>query len=156
MPPTLHYSREFETLALGLPEYDDEGRSYELLIYPDARPGESTYRAIQWDCGDWHECLTKKQYKQRVADIVENETQEIADLWEAEQDQVVVIHDSHPVWALIPRWEAMIALDLFHPQPTLVRFTSRPLAPETLAKMDALRDRWMAEESAAMAAGDQR
>jgi len=152
----LNYNQEFDRWSLRDQKMNDDlDTNYELLIktsWQGKEDGWFDYRFFVWHAGEWFECVTRKDYEQRVQDIVDNEGKEVADLWETYQNHYEVVRDNHPVFALRRKWEAMMELELFFPAITLRQWPSKKLPKEYWDKVGAARDKWQQEEAAAMAA----
>lgn len=143
--PVLDFNREFGRWSLRLPRASGEA-SYEMLI--DVSVGEPhTYRFIRWSEGEWWEIVSAEQHAQRIQTIRENEGDAVADLWALEQEQELVLHDTHPVFALARHWDAMMQLELFQPAVTYREWKGRPMSPELSSRLDALRDEQMKNDA---------
>lgn len=139
--PMLAYSTEFDRWVLKFQgSQTDPEVSYEMLIqcaYQDEL-GWFSYRFVRWDMGEWVEMLTFEQFRERVANIRENEGDRVAEAWVAEQEQYEVISEAHPIFKLRAHWEAMMTLNLFFPAITMREWKGKPLHPELKAKLDAI------------------
>jgi hypothetical protein len=156
--PLLDYNQEFGRWCLRLSHpLSEEDASYEMMI--NVSWGDPhTYRFIKWVDGEWFEVCTKADYDQRVQDIAEHEGDAVAKLWALEQEQVIVVRDTHPVFALRAHWEAIMTLELLYPMVTLKEWHGKPMSADLRSRLDALRKaEWeaemkaMAEEEAAEA-----
>lgn len=143
--PTLSFSDEFGRWLL---RFNDEldgiehlERSYYMVI-DHSWDGECwyRYRFIAYFDGEWIELMTRKQYNAHVADIEENEGDEIARIWEVGQNQYEVVPDHHPVFRLRWHFEALVTLRLFDLTITHREWKSKPLSSEVLAQMNAVKE----------------
>jgi hypothetical protein len=157
--PQLTYDPVFNRWMLWLPRGDvagsgyDTERSFCMVIHCEWRGEERgwfDYSFLEWDMGDDVEVDTDEQYQDRVETICSHEGEEIAKIWEQGQDQVKVVREDHPVFALRKHWEAMMQLELFFPSVNLKAWQGKPLNKETIEKMDDLRDQQMREAADAM------
>jgi hypothetical protein len=154
--PILDYNQEFGRWSLRLnrtlseEDASEEDTSYEMLVNVSwADP--HTFTFIMWMDGEWFEACTNAEYDQRVQAIRDHEGQAIADLWDSEQEQVTVLRDDHPVFALRAHWEAMMTLNLFLPTVTYREWHGKPTSENLNKRLNALRQAEMEAERRAMA-----
>jgi hypothetical protein len=145
----LDYHKEFEHFTLRDPYMSTDTESFAVVLDRQT-VDDMRYRFIVWRDGEWFECLTQKQYQERVRDIVDNEGQEVADIWEAEQECYRVIPNNHAVFSIKRKWEALLELELIDIPICYHRWEGKPLSKSTIEKLDAARDKWMREEAEAM------
>jgi hypothetical protein len=112
-PPVLSYDNGL--WSLGLPHADGDDQSFVLYIHQDHSGEPPIFRVGRWDMGDCVECVTRKEYEERVAGIREHEGEAAAQYWHMNQTHVEIISDKHPVWKLQGRWLALMELELFTP-----------------------------------------
>jgi hypothetical protein len=151
--PNLAFNQELNRWELYLPPHDSQSyfddRRYSMLVkvafHGEVSSGGEDYRnwfeyrfVAHEEC-DWWQVLTSKQYNERLEAIRENEGDEAATIWDAGQNQVTVVEDNHPVFALKRHWEAMMELGIFWPTVTLSNWASKPLDPEVAQRMDTAR-----------------
>jgi hypothetical protein len=135
--PILDFNQEFGRWSLRLQDNFDSDTTYEMLI--NVSWGEPhTYRFIRWEDGEWFEVMTKAELIAHIQDIRDHEGDGVADLWMREQEQVCVVRDNHPVFALRKHWEALMTLELIHPVPTLREWKGKPLPVELRDRIDAI------------------
>jgi len=159
--PQLRYNNEFGRWELGLPNLaDDFTGSYSMLVDTAHGTDDDRYRFLVWISGEWFDAVTFEQHRDRVGAIIENEGQEVAEIWAEHQTDEIVLTDSHPVFRLRDHWEAMMTLGLFSPSVTMSPRLSKPVPPETQKLLDAARRRVheenMQEMAEAMCLKDQR
>lgn len=143
--PNLQYNVEWGRWVLWLSGgVDDESYSCVIRFAYDGEEW-SHHRFVVWIEGDWFECVTKAQFEARIKSISEHEGDEVARLWRVGQNQVHVVRDNHPVFELAKHWDAMMQLNLFHPEVTFQEWKGKPLPEELRKEMDAARDRWQKE-----------
>jgi hypothetical protein len=145
----LSYNNEFRRFVLRGEHNRNEHVSYEMVIerqYPD----EWRYRFLVWDEGDWSECITKADHKQRRQDVVDHEGEEVAKIW-AEEHTYDVLRDDHPVFKLQAKWEAMMELGLFDIPVEHHAWQGKPMSQEAMDAMNDVRDREMQANAAEMA-----
>jgi hypothetical protein len=144
----LRYDNEFRRYVLRDSKLCTEDNSYEMVI-DRGWDGERWYRYsfIAWVDGEWYHAITHAEYAARVQAIEENEGDEAGKIWMQHQNQVWVLRDNHPVFALRKRWEAMMELELFDIPVNHGEGPSKPLSAECVDKMAAYRDEWQRQET---------
>jgi hypothetical protein len=145
----LSYSNEFRRFVLKDPYARAECASYEMVI---VRPWSDEYKFhfLIWEDGDWAECITKSDLKQRRQDVVDHEGEEVAKIWEVEHTYYV-LRDDHPVFKLQRKWEAMMELGLFDIPVEHHAWQCKPMSPEAMDAMNDARDREMQANAEEMA-----
>lgn len=77
------------------------------------------YKLVTWEYGEEITLVSPEEWEQRYQDVLDNESQEAADAWVAQNRvRVGALHHLALGEALKARWEAMLTLNLFTPHVT--------------------------------------
>jgi hypothetical protein len=131
----LSWSTEFNRFVLRDPYLTRDDTSYEMVIerpYAD----EWRYRFLIWEDGEWQECITSSDFKQRVQDVRDHEGDAVATIWEVENTYNVV-QDNHAMFNLQRKWEALMELNIFDIPVNHDTWKGKPMSQEA---MDAMND----------------
>jgi len=154
MKVQLSYDQEWDRWMLRQTNGRSETNGHAYAMAIDYGSGEFSFRFYKWEAdGEWFECVTRDQYVAHKQAIIENEGEEIAEIWEQFQEQYIVTRDDLPVYKLKDYWNSMMTLELFGVSVTWKgAWPHKPLCAEAEDMMAKVRDKWMQEESAAMKA----
>jgi hypothetical protein len=137
----LSWSTEFNRFVLRDPYLTRDDTSYEMVIerpYAD----EWRYRFLIWEDGDWLECITLSDFKQRLQDVQDHEGEAVAKIWE-EEHTYDVVKDDHPMFKLQRKWEALMELNIFDIPVNHDAWQGKPMSQEAMDAMNDAREQEM-------------
>ena len=147
----LRYDADTERWILWYSTQIDDEVSYEMHVQY-CGCGEYDYRFVMWMSGEEYICVTPKEYEQHVQDIRDNEGHEMATAWHAGQNVYWVLPAHRDVYKLRAHWEAMITLGLFIVPVSHKKWRTKPLSPDLVRQLDAIREEQMKQTADEMAA----